>query len=121
MKIEVKNGQAFAHFSWIEVYHGASAGVRRRYCASCRRPRMLPGAAAQEQYPLEQYPCRRCAKEGLPHLVDNGSEFYWEHQHEAPGSSARSCCSRFGTDELRGKPREGTAVSQFASRKPEGT
>jgi len=75
---------------------------------------VLPSEKAQERYPLSEYPCSRCEKEGLPHLVDNGSEFCWEHQHDPPGSSARSGCSRFGRSALCGsRPRPGTATSLF--------
>lgn len=75
-----------------------------------------PSKQAQERYPLDEYPCDRCAdpNEGLPHLIDNGSEFYWHHQHDAPGSSRRSGCLRFGRSEhCGGEPRPGTATSLF--------
>lgn len=79
-----------------------------------KRGTVFPDDAAQARYPLADYPCRRCEREGLPHLVDNPSEFYWEHQHELPGSSARSGCLRFGnTAHCDGKPRPGTAVKKF--------
>lgn len=84
------------------------------------RPRhnLRPSEAAEARYPLEDYPCSRCAdpNEGPPHLVDNGSEFCWEHQHpQPPGSSHRSGCSRFGTggDLCGSRPRPGTATSLF--------
>lgn len=80
---------------------------------------LLPSQRAQERYPLEKYPCDRCAnpKEGLPHLVDNGSEFYWHHQHDPPGSSARSGCPRFGDSEHCGnRPRPGTATSLWVKK-----
>ena len=75
---------------------------------------ILPSERAQERYPLAEYPCERCAdpRQGLPHLTDNGSEFYWHHQHEA--ASWRSGCPRFGPDQHCGsRPRPGTATSLF--------
>lgn len=86
-------------------------GARKR---GYRNRTLHPSKRAQERYPIEEFPCSRCAdpKEGLPHLVDNGSEFYWHHQHEAPGSSARSGCPRFGdSDRCGNRPRPGTATS----------
>ena len=86
------------------------AAIKRGY----RERKLLPSERAQERYPIDEYPCGRCAnpKEGLPHLVDSGSEFYWHHQHDPPGSSARSGCPRFGTSEFCGAPpRAGTATS----------
>lgn len=76
---------------------------------------IFPSEKAQERYPVDQYPCSRCTnpKEGLPHLIDNGSEFYWHHQHKKPGSSARSGCPRFGGLFCGDVPRPGTATSLF--------
>ena len=78
------------------------------------RGTVRPSEEAQALYPLDKYPCSRCAdpKEGLPHLVDNASEFYWEHQHEETGSSARTSCLRFNKSHWYG-PRNGTAVAKF--------
>lgn len=75
-----------------------------------------PSAKAQDRYPLDEYPCERCANpdEGLPHLIDHGSEFYWHHQHKHPGGSWRSGCPRFGVNKFCGShPRAGTAASRF--------
>lgn len=77
-----------------------------------------PSPKAQERYPIADFPCDRCAREGLPHLVDNssgayGSEFYWEHH---PEDSGRSGCTRFGHASQPGfglRPRPGTATSLF--------
>lgn len=80
------------------------------------RGTVYPNALMSKRYPLEKFPCERCEKEGLPHLVDNRSEFYWEHQHyEEGGSSARSGCPRFGeTPHFGAQPRPGTAcVTHF--------
>lgn len=71
----------------------------------------LPSKAAQEQYPLDKYPCATCAKGLLPFLVDNTSELNWEHHH---GHGGRHGCPRFNDGEhLGSKPREGTAVSKW--------
>lgn len=77
-----------------------------------------PSKAAQERYPLSDYPCSRCSNpnEGHPHLVDNGSEFYWHHQHESPGSSHRSGCTRFGGQFCGDAPRPGSATSLWYQR-----
>ncbi len=70
------------------------------------------------RYPLVGYPCVRCEREALPHLVDNGAEFYWEHQHYETGmSSARSGCPRFNDrDGFQAKPRKKTAVATHCRR-----
>lgn len=74
---------------------------------------------AQERYPLEKYPCRWCADQELPHLVDNGSEFYWHHYHPHLG---RSGCSRFGSSQFCGdNPRRGTATSLFLKKMQNGS
>ncbi len=71
--------------------------------------KILPSKRVQERYPLAQYPCDRCEKEGVPHLIDAECEFYWHHQ---PPGYRRSGCPRFGDSEFCGnKPRRGTAVS----------
>lgn len=62
-----------------------------------QRGTVFPTVEVQKTYPLDRFPCSRCELEGLPHLVDNSSEFYWEHQHQHPGSSARSFCLRFNS------------------------
>ena len=72
-----------------------------------------PSVKAQERYPLSEYPCKRCEQEGLPHLVDNGCEFYWEHQEEPPGNTSRSGCPRFGGARCGDRPKPGTATSLF--------
>lgn len=77
------------------------------------RGTVFPDEAAQSAYPLSSHPCERCSGEGLPHLVDNLSEFYWEHQHKPPGSSVRSLCPRFN---LGTRAREGTAVPRYFRR-----
>lgn len=79
------------------------------------RGTVFPSEAAQARYPLTEFPCRRCEREGLPHLVDNSSEYYWEHQHERPGSSARSGCPRFGraVNLSPSTPRPGTAKPTY--------
>lgn len=78
---------------------------------------MNPSQRAQERYPIDEYPCRRCETQALPHLADNGSEFFWEHQHPEIGASGRSFCPRFGGDEHFGKPRPGTATSLWMTEK----
>lgn len=68
-----------------------------------------PSESAQQRYPLSEFPCRYCEAWGLPHLVDNSSEFYWHHVH--PRSGARAGCARFGyTDCCGSDPRDGTAT-----------
>lgn len=68
-----------------------------------------PSKRAQERYSLAEYPCERCKSEGLPHLINNSSEFYWHHQ---PPGWGRSGCPRFGDSMHCGnRPRSGTAVS----------
>lgn len=74
---------------------------------------VLPSKRAQERYPLSEFPCERCEKEGLPHLVDNGCEFYWHHQEEPPGNTSRSGCPRFGGQFCGSRPKPGTATSLF--------
>jgi len=76
------------------------------------RGRVHPNRSARGRYPLLSYPCKRCEREALPHLVDNGAEFYWEHQHYETGmSSARSGCPRFNDGgHFTSTPREKTAV-----------
>lgn len=69
------------------------------------RGTVYPSEEAQALYPLKENPCSRCENEHLPHLVDNGSEFYWEHQWRGSG---RGVCQRFGSS--RGSPKEGTAT-----------
>ncbi len=82
------------------------------------RGHVHPNRSAQGRYPLVDYPCGRCEGEALPHLVDNQSEFYWEHQHYETGmSSARSGCPRFNDrDGFQAKPREETAVPTHCRR-----
>lgn len=90
------------------------AARKRGYRSHREDGEITPSERAQERYPLADYPCERCAdpKQGLPHLVDNGSEFYWHHQHEA--ASWRSGCPRFGDSKHCGNyPRPGTATSLF--------
>lgn len=75
-----------------------------------------PSAKAQGRYPIDKFPCSRCANpnEGLPHLIDNGPEFYWHHRHDRPGSSMRSGYPRFGASDLCGAmPKAGTAASRY--------
>ena len=82
------------------------------------RGNVHPNKAAQRRYPLSGYPCERCEGEALPHLVDNSSEFYWEHQHDETGmSSARSGCPRFNDGgHFTSTPREKTAVPTHCRR-----
>ena len=73
------------------------------------RDKLTPSAVVQILYPLEDYPCTRCGKDGLPWLVDHGgSEFGWEHGPDG----GRSGCTRFGDSQHCGcRPRPGTATS----------
>ncbi len=64
---------------------------------------VLPTVDAQERFRAEDFPCDLCFTHDLPHLVDNGCEFYWEHKGRKP-------CPRFGNG--RG-PRAGSATSLF--------
>lgn len=73
---------------------------------------VFPSEAVQAAFPLDQFPCKRCARGELPHLVDNSSEFYWEHQTEE--NSNRDACTRFGSGNLLGDmPRRGTAKPTY--------
>lgn len=76
------------------------------------RGTVYPSEAAQARYPLSQFYCYRCAHEHLPHLVDNPSEFYWEHQYKGSG---RMGCARFSDGPTMGfdSPRPGTAAPTF--------
>ena len=84
------------------------------------RREIYPSKRVQERYSLAEYPCGRCEKMGPPHLVDNGWEFYWEHQ---PEGSGRSGCPRFskgrdGNDySFSLRPRTGTATSLWMTEK----
>ena len=76
------------------------------------RGTVFPSDQAQARYPLYQFPCSLCARKGLPHLVDNSAEYYWEHQHDGGG---RAGCPRFGRGVgLCGTaPRPGTATPTY--------
>lgn len=97
-----------------ETWEDREAARQRGY----RLRELRPTARAQERYPLEDFPCARCANpnEGLPHLIDNGCELGWEHQHKSPGSSARSGCPRFNASSHYGPPRPGTVASLWKGR-----
>jgi hypothetical protein len=70
------------------------------------RDGLTPSRAAQERYPVSDFPCPRCEAGDLPYLADHGgSEFYWEHR------AGRFGCARFGTDSRGERPRAGTATS----------
>lgn len=58
------------------------------------RGTFFPSRDAQTRF--EDCACRHCdsSQHGLPHLVNNASELYWEHVHETSGS--RSVCTRYG-------------------------
>lgn len=93
---------------WIrwedETDSDRARSVRRGY-----RDGLTPPADIQALFPIEKFPCPRCAGGDLPYLVDHGgSEYSWEHR------GARYGCSRFGTA-TRGlcgeRPRKGTATS----------
>lgn len=82
------------------------------------RGTVLPSADAQAMFPLAKFPCSRCAdpSEGLPFLIDSDNEFHWEHQHESPGSSARTGCPRFSDSKHFSMPRKGSVVPTFYRR-----
>lgn len=71
-----------------------------------KRREIYPSQRAQSRYPSADHPCSGCDRQGPPHLVDNGSEFYWEHHAKGFG---RGHCEQFGRG--RGHPRPGTATS----------
>ncbi len=75
-----------------------------RFCGSCRAPRCPATPEILEKWPLDEYPCVRCHRGDIPYLVDNGSEFYWEH-------SGRGNCLRL--NDQWGRAWEGAGVSRF--------
>ena len=85
-------------------------GVRRTECPQRTylvRGTVYPSGASRRRYPIEDFPCARCEYEHMPHLVDNSSEFYWEHQWKGSG---RMECPRFNRRLSGGDvPKEGTA------------
>lgn len=97
--------------------NGETAEERQAARMRGYRERVLgPSEEAQKRYPLEDFPCGRCERDGLPHLVNNRSGFYWEH---GPGGG-RSGCPRFGDSEFCGNhPRAGTATSLWWGRRDE--
>jgi hypothetical protein len=69
------------------------------------RVKKYPSKKAQEAYPLDKFPCRRCEHEHLPFWDPQGYG-HWEHQYEGSG---RGGCPRFGTDDsFSNRPRPGT-------------
>ena len=72
------------------------------------RGTVFPSEEVQARYPLAEFPCSVCARDGLPHLVDNPAEFYWEHHKPKRG---RSLCTRF-TGSMN-RARKGTAEPAF--------
>ncbi len=65
---------------------------RKRMDLPFGRRHVAPSAAAQEA--LKRFTCETCDNHGLPHLVNNDCELYWEHH--PLGRAGRSFCSRFG-------------------------
>lgn len=87
-----------------ETPEDRARSVKRNY-----RDALMPSQAAQERYPVSEYPCPRCEAGDLPYLADHGgSEFSWEHGPKG----GRSGCPRFGDSTHFGNnPRAGTATS----------